>query len=279
MKTIQQLIDYNNNFVVEWHKNPDTFIEDKTKNIFAEFYKGGIKLCSENQKHKHQLIAEALPEPYLGDPHKCSAVFINLNPGGVLEILQHHSNGEFITKGKAHLNYYEFAKSFPYQDEKYTDNGGAAWWNLRKAWVNRLLSAVKGQCVESELEPFAVELCPWHSSGFAGFGQGEQLKAYMKEYVFDFAAQAIENSELGFGISVGKAIKTLLIELGFEAIEIKNANVPKKRDNSIINREYCYFKLPNGKLLLNTWAPGSNKMPSPAWSSFEEKAIKEILTQ
>ena len=278
MKDIQEIINYYNDFVKAWYENPVEFIEDKAKNIFAESYRGGIKLSSEDKEQRHQLIADALPEPYLGDPYKCSAVFINLNPGGVMEKQQLHSNGEFITEGKAALNYYEFAKNFPYQGDKYSCNGGVIWWNQRKKWINRLLSTVKeSDNFVSKLEPFAVELCPWHSLGFAGFRQNDRLKTYMKEYIFDFVAQAIKNSELGFGISVGKAIKNLLIELDFEANEIKNDNAPRKKDNSIINREYCYFKLPNGKILLNTWAPGSNKMPSPAWNDFEKDFINNIL--
>lgn len=277
MKEIKDYIDYYNEFIKEWDKDPEACIQE---NIYTNYYIGGIKLDSGKDKSKTKLVAEALPEPYLGNPYNCSAVFINLNPGGAMDCLQKRGTGKFITEGNAVKNYYEFAKDFPYSKKnKYdTNNGGVLFWNKRKDWINRLLSIVKSEKFESEREPFALELCPWHSNGFGGFKSNDEFKSYIKEYVFDFAEKVIDNSELGFAISVGKSVKLLLQELGVKAIEIKNEElVPLKKDNRPIRREYCYFELSNGKKLLNTWAPGGNKPPSPAWTYFEEQLIFDLF--
>lgn len=217
------------------------------------------------------------------------------NPKGVINkgYFQQWGTGEFIVKGKAVEDYYNFAKEFPYMNNAYSANGGDAWWKLRKAWIDRLLSSKTNQDdYTSERNPFAIELCPWHSKGFAGFGNKNEADfkkfiQYLKEYVFDFTEKAIENSELGFAISVGKAVvKCLQLCEGVEPIEnmevIKPTDTKKyrsllKKGDTFICREYSLWKLPSGKLMLNTSSQGSNKAPSGAWSAFEKEIIDNSI--
>jgi len=291
---IRKIIDKFDEFVQGWHDNLEKheknklFIDDKEENkLFVAEY------CRKQREGIYKLIPDALPEPYLGNPHAgpngekgCSAVIINLNPGGEIRELQHWGKwkkgekemepGKFITAWKAHEKKYEkFAKDFPYKKDN-TYGAPTKWWNRRKVWIDRLISSSEGVAnFVSDKEPFALELCPWHSKNFGGLNlEKTGLMDYYTDNILPLAAYAIENSELGFGVSIGKSVRTVLEKLS-PAVDLEEPTIKK--------RKYCYFEVEStGKkfIILNTYLDikwPRNIPPGKKYEKYEENLIIEPI--
>ncbi len=257
--------DHWNRKIQEWYSSP----QECFKNDIHSIYKG---------KGANELKPGFLPEPYLGEMENCSAVIINKNPGSPM-CLQKHKKGRFITEDNAHLNYYEFAKSFPYLT-KYIKDGGS-WWQYRQNWIKRL-------GVYSELKPFALEVCPWHSKLFDKSGMDindEAYLEYLNEWVIAPAEYANKLSQLGIILSVGGFFNDLYEHLGFtkvleisdETYEEHGLNWHLNKKNNPVKVKFAVWRSFGNNYFLN-FASGSgyNKVPAEKWN-YIEKYILGVL--
>ena len=198
-----------NNKIAAWQKD---YLAYYNNDDFTKFLKKTI-----NEEYKMQ--PEFLIEPYIGDIYKCSAVFINKNPGQPIINLQHWKIGGFLTVYKAHKNYYNFSKKFLYLD----DNIAGNWWSKRVDWVTRL-SNIKSTI--SSKNPFALEICPYHSKLFktSDIIMSDDFLTYVKENIILPAEFANKKSELGIILSVGNTFEHLYNKIGFKNIIKINQN-------------------------------------------------------
>lgn len=233
----------------------------------------------------HQLIDDALPEPYLGDPYNSGYVCLNLNPGKYIEALQHPIKGKFNQEGNALDSFRAFAMEFPYLTEKYKspnvsskDNGGHKWWKQRHSYYKRLLNN------SSISNPFALEICPWRSSRFGSLRRTESFFKYFTTNILDIASIAAINSENSTVFSIGSIYHYMFQELSnstrFNQIKYISSqdqqgfSFPKRKDGKTVQRHLSLWKDEEYKIYyFNTYAPGSNK---PASQEFDD-IIRTIL--
>lgn len=223
-----------------------------------------------------------MPEPYLGDPDKHSFVIINLNPGGgLLHSWNPCKNIQGTLINRVKNNSYEHAvKSFPYLcDEKQTgyrdwnDYGARKWWMQKKDWIDYITSNGNMRKALKEF-PFAIELFPWHSSGWDNRIVSEMKPggalATETQKVVDAVRDAINNSTIKFAYSVGKDIGNIFYDYGFcictTHTVIKNGRT----------RHYRVLKDKNNHILINTWAQGGNKYPAKDFWQEEIKILRKL---
>lgn len=138
----------------------------------------------------YTLNTKHMPEPYWGDPLKCSIVLLDYNPAGGPEPNRHttidYKNGD--EKGMSFIkfvndnNYSCFARKCPvFRDADDLNNNGLnwfsaeknmggyegyKWWQRKRGWLDHLVEAVCGKKDEKVL-PFGMELCGWHSKNWS----------------------------------------------------------------------------------------------------------------
>lgn len=239
--------EYLNNqqyFIKNWSISPK---EEFDKSLFSE-------LKSVNSKISPFL--DYLPEPYLGNPYKSDGVFLNYNPGPVLEEEQNRRNGTFIKKLNAIDDYHFFANNVTYF------KGQNGFWKVRQNFLSRFLDKPF-----EETSLFALEICPFHSSSFK-LSHKDIIKAsdYIENSVLKIAEEVAKLSKIKTIISIGKNYYDLFKILDYKLIqEIDQTNEinnwPKKYNEEKVNRNISLWQSPSGGLYFNTWAPGSNKMP------------------
>ncbi|WP_439879770.1 hypothetical protein ACSX1A_11355 [Pontibacter sp. MBLB2868] len=255
-----------NESIKEWSKEPHEFYN---RDIFSTIYSG---------KDNQALVPNALLEPYFGNPFKNSCVILNLNPGQVIGELQDMHTGSFVKLGNAINDYQNFAEKFPYLDT-FSDNLGGTWWQHRNQWINRLVEIKTGS--SSNLNPFALEICYWHSKSWAKLNLNKkECKQYLQELML-IAEEANKHSELKVITSVGKLYCKIFELLGYEKIiEVNNKNFtefgltyPLNKELKPKDRTFSLFKSPTGTLVYNTWHTGGNKQPSDDWAEIEKFVI------
>lgn len=261
-KILKDFIEHNDKLVKEWMNNPLGYCENDV------YFRQGCKLSM-----------YGMPEPYLGDPFHCSAVIVNINPGRVMK--KHNcwctkeESSNFINKYlMSGQSYKDYALKFPYLTLPEGERG-TNWWESRNNWIKNFYS-------QEDLRPFAIELCPWHSDKWKGMKcDNEELKAYIDQYIIKPAGEAIKNSELPFGLGVGKPIINALEELGFQKKEwtwesptLEHWPVSAK---GAIKRVYAFLYHKDSDVsFLCTCARGGNKAPSDKFRKVE-MVICEII--
>lgn len=274
---LEEFIDHHNQWISAWINDPDSIREQDV------YFKHSPK-CS--------LEFNALPEPYLGDPYKCSAVIININPGGSMSKYQSLATREnklnFISRFIDGHNYHNFAVSFPYLTLPESECG-TDWWTSRNSWINR----ISGNTNELK-RPFAMEICPWHSKSWKGLDfEQEELRNYLEEYVIRPAQEAIKNSNLRIvGLSVGTPITKVLESCGYKRVKLWgwdntekkfrfdtpiSDKWPQKEDNKPVKRTYTLWRRENSDVyFLNTSAQGGNRAPSINFLEVEKEILASI---
>lgn len=237
------------------------------------------------------LHRELMPEPYWGNPHCCSAVLLNYNPGGPkgtppaddnCHINNVRNADTMKMSGAMHSSYSRIALDFPWLDE--TDRGDFTstpshlptkrWMTQRNRWISRL--------IESEKRPFFLDLCGWHSKNWSLRNYTPEIKAYIEEYVIPVVKQAIRNSDLGIGLCVGKQLgDEVLVKLGFTEVTDKYEFGNYEPDYGYkakpeVNRWYRIYRSSDGLYIINTWALGSNRQPAKRFDKEEAEIIKRI---
>ena len=208
-------IEYWNNVINLWLKGKGGILEDALRGKEECYYKDGkdaYLYVNIEEKQSYWFKEESLrkllcpihmPEPYWGNPEKCSIVIVNYNPAGGTDMNPHTYRGE----GKSYpvntmieyvngKGYSELALDFPllHSVEQLRNDtkgrwwlrsyGGREWWRGKIAWMRHLIidspettiNEEKWPAVDDKKEkyewpdnkeetpyPFAIELCGWHS--------------------------------------------------------------------------------------------------------------------
>lgn len=254
-----------NVWVDNWNREIELWLQD------PEAYWKGHRLSScYNGTGKSIVIADCLPEPYLGDPDasRYSAVFLNLNPGQPHRNFQAHHNPEGLyTKRVREIGYKEWAKINPYTTAETVD-GGRTFWTTRIRWANEMAGGFLGQ---ETLPSFCLELFPFHSDCWGDFNVS-LAKEWIETWVLKPAVSLAHRAEIPAVICVGKSFKDLFmygmkldpdVIIGTES-DPKNFldNWPKKSTGEPLNRTFLRFKAHGGTFLV-TYHPGGNKLPGP----------------
>lgn len=263
-----------NNKISSWQKD---YLAYYNNDVFTRFLK-------KTRSEEYKMQPEFLIEPYIGDINNCSTVFINKNPGQPIINLQHWKTGEFLTLGKAHKDYYTFSKKFPYLE----DNIAGNWWNKRVDWVSRLSNL---KSVTSDRNPFALEICPYHSKLFktSDIIMSDNFLNYVQENIIEPAEFANKKSELEVILSVGNTFEYLYDKLGFKrVIKINQDNYKQyqlewffnSKNNLPIKNEYNLWQSKTDAYYLN-FVHGSNynKPPVKKWHNVEKYIIHSILNR
>lgn len=170
-----------------------------------------------------KLSPDYLPEPYYGNPDNCSAVVLNINPGSsssneATKLWNNRSSQAhkliFDFTNHYSSNYSTFQKDYsPFVAPNWVP--GVQWWkDNRNDFINRVVQLYhkhKGTSFNPTNTPFAMELCPLHSSDVNGinfFLKG--LRTNYMTNVISPAANIINNSNVPFGLGFASSICTLL---------------------------------------------------------------------
>jgi len=265
MNSIQAFIDYWNNFIYNWYKNPIPYF---ISNVNPWQYQIANLLPDAN----------ALPEPYCGDPNNFSAIILNLNPGGVTPNLQKHPNGLFIQGFMSTGTYWHFAQTFPYLTN-YKASGGGIWWTRRDEWIKRLCASNNRP---SQKNPFAIDICPWHSKSWGGFVSSPATVTYVNDFVIKPAEIILNNADIKTILCVGKTFTSIFQSLNFKQLQLslgpnmKIQNWPKKMNGNDIQRYYSIWESPTGIIYINTYSPGTNSAPSSDFTKIELDILQFI---
>lgn len=223
-----------------------------------------------------KLSRDEMPEPYWGNPNKCSIVIVNYNPYG--------NNGRNIHSYRAYADcpdsfinevknkkYSEVVFSFPILDSSkpnawWRDFGGAAWWQKKKKWLEDFILTPLN--IVSNHKPFALDFCAWHSKNWRGniasmYKKG--LKEYIDKYFVRVLINAIRNSDYGFGVCLSSQFNSFLLKsIGATPLtDIIDMGAYKMR----------LFQLDNVNVL-NIWGMGYNRSPKVSLSG-----VIELLKQ
>lgn len=255
---MKEYIEYWNDFMANWIEHPD------------EMFNKDLLKIKHSERNGKQLVYDFLPQPYLGNPYECSAITLNLNPGGLIDSRK-HPNGYFVEELKNSKNYFEYAKEFPQLKKN------SPFWNNQINWINRLVD----QETENNKLPFAIEICHWHSEKWKNFAlDDDELIDYFEKMVFDIIDIVIKNSSLKTVLSIGKQYTEIYKKLAFEKLlEISNENYkdfnlnfPLNKQNKPSNRVYTLWQSKTGTKYLNTYTV-SNKPPSSDWLEIDKYLI------
>ena len=222
----------------------------------------------EEQKHLH-LLPNLMPEPYWGDIDNNSVVFVNFNPAGT-EIENESDPSHLCRKddqtsvaGYFSKNYSEQAKSFPLLNEMPIKYDGASWWNKRVEWKDSFGIENDPGC-----QPFAIELCAWHSKRWTG-GKYNELRnprtvAYIKNQFGPWLERAINGSRNHLALCIGAEFHKGIIPMIWPEAEDITEEVIDSGHKPIPNnsREYHVFRIPNVGHIVCTHVRGTNRLPS-----------------
>jgi hypothetical protein len=254
---IDQFIQQHNEFIKDWYLNP------------SEVWKVSHYNNLTSVRRNLEPYIDYLPEPYIGDPFASDTVFLSYNPGPVIHRYQHRVEGDFVKRDKAHDSYSSFAKDIIYFRD------GNTFWKPRINMAAKLTGKD-----EKETRIFGIEICPWHSSGFMLSNRDiEASAAYINDNVLTAAEAVSHHSTNKAIISVGKNYYHLFNTLGLKKLlEIDNNSSveswPTKKNGEKVIRNISLWQSPSKAIYLNTFSPGSNKVPSNQFLGI----IKKILS-
>lgn len=254
-------LDYWDDVIRQWF---DGHIEE-SQQVFLD-----NKLLGVNPMH--------MPEPYWGDPNRCSIVIANYNPGGGINRDRHTYRDcaccpeSFINQVKK-IGYYNVVKNFPLILEPssscwWRDYGGSRWWKNKMQWIGDIERAIPNYVHNNLHSPFAIEFCGWHSpnwpaNGCSTFYKKGGLTHKASQYFMEALTDSVYNSDAPFGICIGKQFFDLFTFMGIKHID--------QSKNSQPTYNLHFFKS-NGVLLLVLWGVGRNRYPR-----IEQKMLQDFL--
>lgn len=238
--------------------------------------------------NKQGLLDELTPNPYVGNPFKCSAVILNYNPGAsqkrlnnLAEDPQHYNQRFDSDKICGHMahNHWQVMQSgeyFDFGNQKYPEHragqdDGPKWWKGRKEWIDELIP-------NTNLNPFGLEICGWHSNSWGGVSYNKDLLQSLKNRLAGVIEESINRSALGIGICVGSQYGVILPAFGYNDVSnevlVSIALTPKDEEKY---REYRVFRNQNGTYIINTWlTKGYSMMDVPTSRDYENRLILAI---
>ena len=215
-----------------------------------------------------------IPEPYFGDPNKCSAVIINLNPGTSGDVGKRGGYYRKLADELTNTKYSDFAKDFPCLEEKHP---GYKFWSQKNRWIKRLCNLSE----EDQLKPFAVELCPYHSTKWNGNFIDDNVRKYINDWVLESAKTAVNNAELPFALAIGKTCyNELTNNFGFDlkgkwTPDSNMQEWPRNKKGNV--KRYFALLEKDGLKILCTWCKGgTNSAPAESFTEIEKSILQNI---
>ncbi len=287
---LHEFVDYWDRVIEDWFYD---VIDADQEHVFDLSYEG-----------KYKFQKDYMPEPYWGNPQKCSIVIIDYNPAGG-DDQNSFTWREFANSNKTRMvsyvkqhKYSKLALAFPIlekDDKKCPDflrkYGGRKWWLSKKEWLDRLVSfgtSQKTDCNDNNKKPFAIELCGWHSAKWnSDFSQKILDNKHLhltitvaQHFILPMLA-AIKKSDSHFGVCVGKKFGNIFSCFGKDVTCDISLMIKCKYDNNNglkpNNKERFYrvYKICD-EYIINTWSIGSNRHPSEDFKYFEKELIEAI---
>lgn len=266
-------------------------------NYFIDYWDDVIRLwlnksieCQQqlflNEK-KLNLSEMDMPEPYWGNPHKCSIVIANYNPGGGADRSRHtyreYANcpDSFINQVKQN-GYSQVALDFPIindPDNKertfcwWKEYGGRKWWLNKMKWLDEIEQAIP-HYKESTHKPFAIEFCGWHSTNWpqnacCSLYDNSAIKPVIDKYFIKPLADAVHNSDTHLGLCVGSQFFHLFDKMCKTDPCVKH--ICKYPLSTKAPHNIHLFKI-HGENIIVIWGKGFNRYPKGI-----EAAINNII--
>lgn len=233
------------------------------------------------------LYRNLMPEPYWGDIDCNSVVILNMNPAGAdVEspsdpCHRENCNNPDTVCELMSGNYSEVACSFPILKDKdelpeaLKQYGGRYWWRKRVEWLNHFE-------INSSRQPFAIELCAWHSPkwyrGRYSHMRYPRIRKYIEDVFGPALKRALRGSEYKLILCVGSEFARYVFPMIWPEIEEMSLNIegwprPKKGNA----REFHVYSIPGEGHIITTSARGSNRLPSASkFGDIEKKIIDKI---
>lgn len=263
---LKSFYDYYDELVEKWLDNTQRDNLIRNDAYFA----------AESNKKRNELVKLSserleIPEPYFGNPEKCSAVIINLNPGTSGDEARKGYYEELASQLSSGVKFSDFAKSFPCLEKEHP---GFCFWSQKNVWIQRLCG-----CGYEHLRPFAVELCPYHSKKWNGTFINKEVRTHIQTWVLEPAFAAVKKSQLPFALAIGKGCYSELKKLGFAELDRWDSTIsdwPTSISDKPINR---YFALlgKDGTKVLCTWCKGgTNSAPAESFANIEKRILESI---
>jgi hypothetical protein len=135
-----------------------------------------------------KVIAESIPEPFIGNPHSAKLVLLNLNPGHAEDDETAHRDLQFRKAMFHNLHHKPQEFAFYPLNPKFGWTACGQWW-LRH--TKKLIDGLDRACVAQKL--LVIEWFPYHSkkAGFNG-----NLVCESQHYSFQLAKEMLEKSML-----------------------------------------------------------------------------------
>lgn len=258
-----EFIEYWDDLIKEWSLNGGKV--PRTEKIWVNHF-------------RDTLNASLMPGPYMGNPKDCMVAILNHNPSCSSEVRE-SALGHINNKGKKSLSrlmspkYSSEALNFPLLDEEpecpFGCADGRQWWLKRYSWVEQVAG-------KSDKKPFGLELCAWSTPTWKSILKSPELVDYVKTNVIPVYKEAIDNSQLGVGLSIGREIGDLLIVSSFDDVsdcfkEVFDKYFPKNK-----NRTYKVLKSNDSVYVINTYTRGGILPPAKDFKEFEKELIKKL---
>ena len=274
----KDFFEQSDRFIQEWRKSPE---ECARKSVYLQASGGEKSFLYEDKNF--------MPEPFLGNPERCSAVMLNLNPAAPMGKFCKDNDyaNEIISDG-----YSERAKEWKIFEE---NDGGFIWWAKRENWLNRILGNK-----DTTLKPFSIDICPWHSKSWGKLDyQNKKLIDTINENVLTPAFNAVKNSRIPFAIAIGKDFYDVLtiedennepylgftqkerLDKGIPNEDAKDLTMPKWPQSSTTkkptNKAFAIFENDNKDRILCIWCPdgGSNQPPQSGFDELVQNFVKK----
>lgn len=227
MKSIADFKTHYNDLVNAW-LNPNFSPQTSTNPFMA--------ITTESWAEKPCI--ESMPEPYYGKIDNNSIAILNLHPSNN----RRDSNylGRNVMLSKINKNYAKYAEQFPPLTSQIHHKANT-WWNN----LYNHLKQIKFQATFNDrLQPFGIEICPWHSKGW-GYSQRKLLIKTNKldQEVYDWVIIPFIYSILRSNCQIGIALSNFSGEIIQKICHVNSAkewninnlaatwpNVSKKQD-------------------------------------------------
>lgn len=273
-------------------RNMDWFL-DYWDDVIRQWLDGHIEDRQQTFLNKEMLHLNNMhmPEPYWGDPNRCSIVIANYNPGGGADRSRHTYRecawcpDSFINQVKKQ-GYSKVALEFPIIDDAdnedktfcwWKEYGGRKWWLNKMKWLDEIGEEIPNY-KESAKKPFALEFCGWHSTSWPA---NACSSLYVEETIWTLInccfikplVDVVHNSDTHFGLCVGSQFFHL-----FNKIE-ENGRGIKRTDTEIYGKDApCHIHLYqiSGEHIIVMWGKGRNRYPkgiNPKLNDFIKKYL------
>ena len=237
-----------------------------------------------NQKSLN-LNSMHMPEPYWGNPHSCSIVIANYNPGGGADRNRHTYREcawcpeSFINQVKM-LGYSKVAIDFPIIDDAENKDKTSCWWKEyegRKWWLNKMkwLDEIGKEIPnykESTKKPFAIEFCGWHSTKWPANAcrslyDDKDISHVVDKYFVRPLVDAVKNSETRLGLCIGSQFYYLFEKLCSCDTSVQRINIFPLDKNAPHNIQLFTI---HGQNIIVIWGKGRNRYPKGVNSDFRK---------